>query len=34
MIQDMGGIYIVARDPEMVEQQILDELRFKNGGKC
>ncbi len=32
MIESMGGIYIVARDPEMVEQQIIDELRLKNGG--
>lgn len=31
MIQDMGGIYIVARDPEMVEQQIIDELRLHHG---
>lgn len=31
MIQDMGGIYIVARDPEMVEQQIIDELRLRHG---
>lgn len=31
MIQDMGGIYIVARDPEIIEQQIIDEMRFKNG---
>lgn len=31
MIQDMGGIYIVARDPETIEQQIIDELRLKNG---
>lgn len=30
MIQDMGGIYIVARDPEMVEQQIIDELRLRH----
>lgn len=32
MIQDMGGIYIVVKNPETAEQQILDELRFKNGG--
>lgn len=32
MIESMGGFYIVARDPEMVEQQIIDELRLKNGG--
>ena len=31
MIQDMGGIYIVARDPETIEQQIIDEFRLKNG---
>lgn len=31
MIQDMGGIYIVARDPELVEQQIIDELRLSHG---
>lgn len=31
MIQDMGGIYIVARDPEMVEQQIIDELSLRHG---
>lgn len=31
MIQDMGGIYIVARDPELVEQQIIDELRLRHG---
>ena len=31
MIQDMGGIYIVARDPELVEQQIIDEFRLSHG---
>lgn len=31
MIQEMGGIYIVARDPEMVEQQIINEMRLRNG---
>lgn len=31
MIQDMGGIYIVARDPELVEQQIIDEMRLRHG---
>ena len=31
MIQDMGGIYIVARDPDAVEQQIIDELRLRHG---
>ncbi len=31
MIQDMGGIYIVARDPDTVEQQIIDELRLRHG---
>lgn len=31
MIQDMGGIYIVARDPELVESQIIDEMRLRHG---
>lgn len=31
MIQDMGGIYIVCKDPELVETQIIDEMRLKNG---
>ena len=31
MIQDMGGIYIVARDPDTVERQIIDELRLRHG---
>lgn len=31
MIQDMGGIYIVARDPELVESQIIDEMRLRYG---
>lgn len=31
MIQDNGGIYIVARDPETVEQQIIDEMRLRYG---
>ncbi|MBQ8465738.1 MAG: hypothetical protein IJ545_07005 [Alphaproteobacteria bacterium] len=31
MIQDSGGIYIVARDPETVEQQIVDEMRLRHG---